>query len=1478
MPMHFQNPMASAPRGLRSRHDGVDVPLSLNFGVGHAGARPLVDPYGNVSQPPSTMQTLMQEAYSMGIVNAKEDIDQRFLVENEDFPDAFNMPNFDEVFMARVSAKTSWMNQCMPERMVTSLKVGGDCLIFNHTQPERLPEESVPNYMTHEREKWSDTIIRWGKGIQMERNFFHTAVGRVIFYYQLEQLNNMIAISYNHSRLCALYYDERSKIKKRSDRLQEFDDQLGSASSGANLLKKSFEDFGILNRDPTKIKQRVSQWTLRFNAQCDGRNPTRIIFPLGASSSWEYADLGPYSQTGMRFDETVNFQQQAANGLKYSETFSTRLDDGRIDHDPAFNPRTIGGYFTIDRDCWTGEYTTEATTVEIFNETQDRLTLFSLQNNAKYFGIWHNYDACDKNDVTREDSYLSHIGQAFMNGITNYWDLYKSQAPQRDLDEITKSIAKQPKFVRLIAERIYENLHKSESEMLGSKNMLTKEQRELLHRVVPSLNIPVHSNPAANPLPNSMNNIQSYLSGRNQQRSDWLNDVANENGFDVTDNMRNLYKKVNSSSKSNAIKDLWKQSSKQDFYLNGKKIYTHTDVNESLERAIRSNPKPSSAMERFLSQQKTEEFDQVFLDDVSDELHSIQQGEVQYLNLRNLTLLSDDGYRQLDFPALLFPLSAQNVVLFEPEDLDFLKSDKWIESVFKQPQSDKSRSFYNSSSRMASLFHSIEVSIIYHVLKNNVNVKFETLVQNASPHRGLMDFTNQLRALRQSNLDVPSFQSDYQRDVQMIREFLANPSQTTFSRLKSGSVQSRTSGRVQPHSPVPMMERFNQTLPKISIDNNPPSIEQLQKKWHRLEDPNVKKPPHYIIGKPVELPEHLKDFFWDHVNKLAPTLDNKQFDAFVNNLSTMVILLNVTAPEFRFKDTPLEHAKSHDLVMNYILQACAHVIIDPEATTKEILEKDVKMMFETSNDKPLQLKQSFGRVMNGVLIKVNETVPSISSKLTNQFASFRLSDKGRKTDSNEKYMELAKKFVEENLKFVNEDKFNLSVPFIKDEAIKLISYWIELGVNQLLNVNANFFDEMYEKTSLSLTYPDLRQVSSQAIAALLVAVSVTPSQPIRTILNTKAPTTFPNVPNNLNYTRGYKTVAGANAMFNESSYVKNRLGDWQANSDKILRLAFVLRSQEKDAFAPDGSLRNPPVAPDMVLDTTLPVQPPNNAAQNVAQAVAGAVQAVASEFTTDDVIELLRAFTIEDAWLYKRFFDYNVIPPIGGRFVRPTATYEMGSVVMCIDGEVGGLHKMPPSISAGEDPKNMMMHMTFAQYYKGIIYSGKELLRVYDVYCRKYLGGNGVQVWDPLNPTHRLMYGSGHELSMDIFAIPMPMWTNNTSSQPYDLTGEYPQEFRTTTLEQEQNRYIVSQVLCDLWGWSNSHSMKEDSYYNTSRFIPKYNTILAQDHTGRWDGKGGYTRTITNCGAWGPNIYNGCGEDRQSGNLRTQYNQISIRA
>jgi len=1436
---------------VRPSYNGPKAPKAFSFGIGNSGERGVASIDDMSVQPNRSFEHVMKQAYSMGITKNPNDfeMDQGFLVENEDFADVFDMPEFDEVFIARANAKNGWIGEVMPPKQTDKLDIGGDCLIFNHTQPERLPEEAVPNYMTHEREKWSDTIIRMGKGITMEKNFYMTLFGRMMFYFQLEQLNNAVMMAQAHSCLCAMYYDERKNIKKRSDRVQENLDRLGDGCSATQLMKEAYKNWGVLNREPTQIAERVAEWTRIFTSENDNKTPTRIIFPDGCQHTWKYADLGSYAQSGWRLGEKPNLQQIAANGLKYNESWGTRLDDSRIIHDPAYSERTIGSFFVINRSCYYGnKFEVEATNVELFNESQDQMNLFKLEHNLKYTGAWHNYDECDTHKSNRQPSYLSNIGQAYMAGCTNYWDLYKRQAPRRELDDICKKILEQPTFVQRIVERIEENqdvYHRSNRSANIEDPLSKNNLRQKLSQIVPNIYVSSSRKQEAKYPDPEAAPVQAAAQAR---ASDWLQSMARKFDIDVDSKTKALYEKIKRSKDSDEILMNWEaiadQQNGENFYNIGKEIVDHIGVNNTLKRALQSKVSPASLTEFYLRKQDLSQVDQPWLDELED-LDEMERSDLKYFGNDNLVLLTNDDTRTLNYASLLFPLSTQNVVLFHQDDLQFMKDADWNKKIFTNTSNERTKKFFNSSLRMTHLFHSIEVSVIYACIEQKMPYK-NNMVKNTTPNPKLIDWDNQIKSIRNSRLPLADYQSKYQGQVDRIRKFIQNPTSSAYARLVSEIEQSKTSATIYQYPSFSLAERVNKA--GLKDENGAPfELNKFQMSYH---GPDA-KPDEWVLNKHEDLKEPLKGHFFDKVNQLYDVQGNfnkVMFEDFVTSLSTNVLLLQATTISIRFADTPLQNMTNANFVRCYIDAAVAFAITDLAQATRFLDSERKTILLNSKKDNPVKFRENFTGILNTVLTVANDLNSAVTFNITTQFSNWRSgAEKQLLKKGNAGFEALADEFVK-GISWLNEADFKNNQYVFKREAKLLVSYVFAFKSMNSVN-DLNIVDQIFEKTEIAKEVRDLRSMKSQSIAAMLLAVAVYGLVPIEA---------------------GSSPTAIATSLFKaleQSAYVSSKLGGWSANSDNIVTALSVMISNNpgEPKVVPLGFNESVRAASQLGLWKTK-----FNAARFTTAASSEANPDVA--VSLEDIANLLSLVTTEDAWLLKRTFEYSIPPPCGIMGYRPHATYEMGTVLLVSDN-VGNLYYMPPSISAGEDHRTMMMHMTFAMYYKGVLNGGKNLIRIPDVFCRQYLGGNGLQVWDPLNPEDIAMYRSsapGTDTKRDMFVRLIDYYSEYTNNV-MDITGIFPLEVKCTDKEAMECSYSASKVLCETWGWENARCMEPDTYKNRVEYVPRFNTIMMQDHVGRWDGNGKYTNIIRNAGAWAQRIYDGCSRERCGGTLTKDF-------
>lgn len=1448
--------LAHAPGRIRSNYEPGYNPSYPSLGTGDAGSRPWVDDHGMISVGPRGMKDLLIEAMSLGVTTKPYELETKFRVENLDFPDCFGLPDFPEVWMTRADAKTGWVSKCMPERRVNRLEIGGDLLIFNDTNPERLPEESVPNFMTQSRQSWKDSIVRWGKGIRMERGAFHTPFGRTLYYYQLEQLNNAVVIAQNHSRLCALYYTERPEIKKRSDRMNDAFKNLGKGYSAQQVLKHTFDNWGVLNKHPHKLLERMFKYKREFRLQSQGSEPNRVIFPEGSSVTWKFANLGTYAETGYKLGTMPNWLQISADGMQYCESFNTRIDDGKVDHDPAFGLRSIGGYFTLSAENWNVStnmpWTADCMTNMVFDESSDSIVPLRFKSIAKFLGLWDHYDQCDSEGFDYEPSTLTDYGMDYMGSATSWMDLYKRSAHSREIQKVCESILKKSDFLRQIMERASQQDRLVEEGVHGAQPLSDVARKTIAdlsdaldqHARGPNGVYKKSEKPSSALFARAQDSefpAQVRVSGR---RDDWFAQFGNN--VQITDKVRTLYEQINRDSvNSRDILNDWasrfQQNGGRDFYRTGLRTFTHVQLNNELTQAVQSDLNPISGIEKVLKNNARDVIDQPFLNSIDEQLETAQSKEVQYLGSDKLTLITNDGPRSFNYPALLFPLSNLYVVLMQINDLTGLSGENWITKVFNVPSDSNSRSFAKNASRMALVFHSIEVSLIYAAAKSKGPVRAEALVQSQAPYPMVADeWDEAIRSVRDSQLETMDCQSEFSRQIQLVREFIKRPSVGAFDKLRQSikNAQSGTSGQRNvptTYKEEPLLEAVKAKLVAQSVN-----IPKFQEDFH----PGSAVPNQMVIKNLAELLDPVKRAYWDTINILSTTIvDRTQMNDFRLQLARNVIVLSALNPGVRFENTPLEHASINDIVMPYIYAVATYMATHSPADTIAHMNTDLKMF--TSLTKGEGIRALFSPIFNSVLVTVNESSPSVSSNFLNRFETFRLTGVAKKVDPLNQDATDAKNYIKDRIHFITEDAdFRINMNEVTQQATKLLMFFFEARRS---GYGGNVYNIMYERTNISNVFPDIRQLYSQSIAVLVYAVANMLKE------------------NNQNDSNS-KTLSDSMEALLTSSYVNGQIGRWGAIPDKILLSArFYASGQEGKVDTLNTDVTN------TIIDGKSLGKLPATVIVNSKRST--------SDITIKDVADILSLLPVRDAWYFKKCFEEDIVPPIGYIYEKPHATYEMGTLILCIDGSVGSLDYMPPEIAAGEDPRDMMMHFTFAMYYKGIVHSGRDLLRIPDVYCRRYVGGNGLQTWDPTNPSHVSLYTTNtqqNEIAKDGFVKACDMWHDHSTTTVRDITGEFPAKFPATREDKERTQYPGSKTLCQKWRWTNANVMKEDNYYNQSQYVPRWNTILCQDHQGMWDGKGGFSRIIENRGAWGNNIYNGCSSDRSGGTLESKSNQVMI--
>lgn len=1594
------------------------VDSAHNFGSGSLDHMPRRDESGRWVTG-RNMEDLIKEAYHMGFKPQPQKIDGTYGVENFDFPDAFDQNENAQVLIARAEMRSGWISVAMPYVIADRLDIGMDYLIFRDTAPDRLPEEAVPSYMTSERRQWSDSLARWGKGIRMERSFFHTPFGRAYFYWQVEQLNNAIAISMMHSALSALYYDFRPAILTRPQQLRQEMIARGRATSVVNMVEATFDTWGFLNRDPSTLASMMNRFKEEFSRQSNGGRPDRVVCPQGAENTWRflYKEKQPFFETGYRIGQMPDLRQMLHDGMAFCESFSSRMGDGRVDHDPAYRHRTIGGYFTCSANNYSvspiEEYKTSMLTNEIFNEDLDQIQRLMYASNIKYTGTWENFDECDAL-VNPKASKLSQIGRQFFEGVRTYYDAYQKDLPTRGIQELTKVLKSRPDFLLDLQQMSFDDgddsgsdsdsssdddgpLHVgpargdreakydedgfSVSEHLerggGDFRPSRKEARSsgfssLINaanstRAVPSgsegrartrgratrkrfFGATQASSTESGSASSSSDSGSDSDDGRPQLTDAWLKRLKAQ-GFQVDAAAQAVYAFVSDTGAwhgDNALKgrllETWRQYAAQckaedrPGWKYSLGVYGANAIGQGLLwfdiwRAVRAVEKTTSqcGVEQTLSElMRNTKMDQVngnwFVTNQSA-LARVQQKDVTWIvssrtytgtesHLREHKLalaLPHGSNRTLDYPSLLFPLTWKALPLVDVEphvanDLAGAHALDWHQHVLLNAVGGEYPSFWGSVERVAWFMHAIEVSLVYafvrHLNSNDVAVSDEvikkllSLVPAGVPTDVLTSDSAKYQAYLTAIRDkpghsIPMLSSQWEmhplircthdfvrqilswssgdvrqreRQIGEYRAAVSDPSTLGRHGVHGSSTSARVShddaygpaGAAVEADVTRIVKRLTDAKKDLEKEVNAQiaSVQVHQTKTMKLVS--------YSVAKSTMVTLERHDFLQVYRAIVRAALLNRrsvaELDAFLVKLAKTAELLYCSMPDTRIVIPGYEipGAKGADIALLYLKQFVG--------TTR--LSADDPDSKQSESDPAADIAADFTALVAQTDVIKDDAGFSVALKAALREMSVLKQQKLERLLNNIEIVDT-----------LTGPRMRTSGVFAKQyykQASRLVS---EVQKKERVRPEK---DIQRRSFSASAVRKQMTQVAAVALAILTEASSddwKAMKHPLQIVLE------------NPLFTDRFSS--NPRALFRQSAALLSALctarvtGIGQAKlSDSLSSVMKRMTEGKKlpiyellDEFSRDDRYGHTVFyANDETVQTYYQsytdVDAVKSALDRPAEKAGGKPDdkrpmTYGSEINAEVVGNILKQIPIDDARVFKLLLNHDLPVFLGYIGYRPEQTYEMGTMILMKDG-AGGTYYIPPEVAMGEDPRDLVMHCTVALYYKGMLHGGEGVLRIPDVYCRRYIGGNGVQIWDPLNPIDVSIYNnpsSQNKHHKHIFLVPEWMHRDHDSTWLRDITGKFPDAMDGTAHEKRATEYSVASVLQHIWQWSNSLCFQPDSYDALARAQPRHNTVVAQDHQGLWDGKGGYTRVIRNQGAWGSNVYDGVRRHREGGIL-----------
>lgn len=171
----------------------------------------------------------------------------------------------------------------------------------------------------------------------------------------------------------------------------------------------------------------------------------------------------------------------------------------------------------------------------------------------------------------------------------------------------------------------------------------------------------------------------------------------------------------------------------------------------------------------------------------------------------------------------------------------------------------------------------------------------------------------------------------------------------------------------------------------------------------------------------------------------------------------------------------------------------------------------------------------------------------------------------------------------------------------------------------------------------------------------------------------------------------------------------------------------------------------------------------------------------------------------------------------------------------------------------------------FTQYTKTAVTDPAKVIIGHNVYCDKYLGGNGVQIWDPLNEEHTNAYRDG-EMICDAFVTLSAMKDSGASAQSSfwtSLTGKVPKSLNASAGVNDMMHFPGAAGFTSFWGFvTDAHDFADRTYRaNQEAADRKQNVICMREFQIRYDPETKRMDHFTrDAGMWGACIYEGCGK------------------
>jgi hypothetical protein len=259
-------------------------------------------------------------------------------------------------------------------------------------------------------------------------------------------------------------------------------------------------------------------------------------------------------------------------------------------------------------------------------------------------------------------------------------------------------------------------------------------------------------------------------------------------------------------------------------------------------------------------------------------------------------------------------------------------------------------------------------------------------------------------------------------------------------------------------------------------------------------------------------------------------------------------------------------------------------------------------------------------------------------------------------------------------------------------------------------------------------------------------------------------------------------------------------------------------------------------------------------------------------WTRATLLNLLDRASVSCGYYYRFCVDHDIPVPFFLRYWRPSKTYSMGVMLQMISGRNGAaktFHKNANFMIAQNAAQKMMFgHLTV--YMTTVVQATDKIAMAKNVFCRRYIGGNSTEVWEPHTGRHQEAFRTGNLDCASMFITLGLMNKCTPYAQWLSISGVMPPSLNVDQAVAKGVWYPGCKAVSNYWmlradGGDGMIPITRSQYSTAPNASERrFNVVCMQEaQIDIYDASNPNKRiAIQDCGHWGSWVHDGCGKVR----------------